>query len=252
MYGKFLRTPRKATTLMIALSVMAAPIGYGQHWVQDGQRRLLYDHEANVSTIDEQSLSEFGIPDKDSRINISTGELVLRHTDIDIPGNSALPVKFTRVIDSDPNRPSFLGNPASETSRGLANWNVDLPYILLPSIGSGGTAGCISDSTVLGIKDEMFVAPIVYVNEKKLNLLKTDGTSSSSHFGISPPKYTTAEDMKITQVKSGNSCKWTVTTTDGIKYEFGQVSTLETRNGKKKHAMLITSVTDPHGELCQI
>ena len=55
MYRKFLKTLRKAIALMIALSVMAAPIGYGQHWVQDGQRRLLYDHEANVTTIDEQS-----------------------------------------------------------------------------------------------------------------------------------------------------------------------------------------------------
>ena len=247
MDRKILATHCKAIMLVITLSIIVAPIGHTQHWVQDGLRRLLYDHEANHTTIDEQSLSEFGIPDDDSRINVSTGELVLRHTDIDIPGNSALPVRFTRIIDSDPNRPSFLGNPASKTSRGLANWKVDLPYILLSSVHSGGTAGCISDSTVLGVKDELFVAPIVYIEGKKLNLLKTANSSNSNHFGTSSPKYTTSESMKIEQVKSGNSCKWTVTTTDGIKYEFGQVNILETKNGKIKHAMLITLITDPHG-----
>ena len=188
--------------LVITLRLIVAPIGHTQHWVQDGLRRLLYDHEANNTTIDEQSLSEFGIPDEDSRINVSTGELVLRHTDIDIPGNSALPVRFTRVIDSDPNRPSFLGNPASQTSRGLANWKVDLQYILLSSVDSLGTAGCISDSTELGVKDEFFVPPIVYIEGKKLNLLKTADSSNSNHFGISSSKYTTSESMKIEQVKS--------------------------------------------------
>ena len=73
MYRKFFKIPRKAIALMIALGVMAAPIGYGQHWVQAGLRRLLYDHEASVSNIDEQSLGDYN-----SRMSESSFEYLRR------------------------------------------------------------------------------------------------------------------------------------------------------------------------------
>ena len=52
MYEKFLRIPCNGITLMIAPSVMATPIGYGEHWVRVRMLRLIYGHEANVTTRD--------------------------------------------------------------------------------------------------------------------------------------------------------------------------------------------------------
>ena len=53
--------------------------------------------------------------------------------------------------------------------------------------------------------------------------------------------------LKIEQTKSGKTCKWTATTTKGTVYTFGQVRVMSEKNGKKKHAVLITNVTDVHG-----
>ena len=241
------RMGRLATTLLVALGMLFAPFSFSQQRVEYGERRLLFDHEAhngNGSTADVADINSDLLGDS---IDLDTGELSFRHVDISIPGNSNLPVEFVRIINSDPDRPNFFGNPTSTRSRGLANWHADYDYILLHSIKSNGTAGCVSNTTVVDSSDEIYVTPRVNIAGKTELLLKTSGTNNSKIFGSEQPEYTTSSMWKIKQTKSMGRCTWSLTTTDGRKFEFGQVRIMDTKGGKKKHAMLITKVSDVHG-----
>lgn len=247
MYSLFSKFLAKGLVFALCLCMVLAPDGYGQHRVNEGQRRLLFDHEAHRSRLNQEDVKESFIEELGARIDLSTGELSLRHTDISLPGNFDLPVKFTRIIDSDPDRPNFFGNATSASSRGLANWHVDLEYILLPSIKSNGKIGCISASTEVDVKDELFVTPRVNMNGELFDLLKKNGSGNKAIFGNDQPDYTTKSGLKIHQTKQRNSCKWTARDTDGNVYEFGQVRVIATKDGKRKHAVLITKVTDVYG-----
>lgn len=207
----FGKVSRKAMTVLIALSMVTAPYGSTQHTINAGQRRLLLDHEAYVSSIVENVVESNGLEDFGQTINPDTGELSFRHVDIDLPGDSDFDVSFVRYISSDPDRPNFHGNASSTSSRGLGNWSSDFPNIVLPSIKSNGTAGCISDVTEVDIKDAMFVSPRIRLKGKTHNLLKKSETSSSTVFGTDVPDYTTPSMIKVEQTRSGNSCRWTAT-----------------------------------------
>ncbi len=244
IFGRF---SRKVMTVLIALSMVTAPYGFTQHRVNDGQRRLLFDHEAHVSSIVDNIVESNGLEDFGQTINPGTGELSFRHVDIELLGDSDFDISFVRYISSDPDRPNFHGNASSSSSRGLGNWSSDFPNIVLPSIKSNGTPGCISDSTEVDIKDEMFVSPRIRIKGKTYSLLKKSETKSSTVFGTDIPDYTTPSLIKVEQTRSGNTCKWTATTTTGTVYEFGQVRVMEEKKGKKKHAVLITKVTDVNG-----
>lgn len=52
----------------------------------------------------------------------ATGKTVFENVDIDLPGNSALPVRFARRL---PIEPRYM----SEELGGLGNWDIDVPYI---------------------------------------------------------------------------------------------------------------------------
>ena len=250
MRGKYRKLLCNAIALVVTFSMLTAPYGQTQQIVQESQRRLLFDHEAH--TANGTSVKAKGLDGLDSelfgaKIDLDTGEVTVTHTDVSIPGNSALPVEFRRIATSDPNRPNFFGNPTSAKSVGLGNFHLDAPFILLPSIKSTGTAGCVSESTLVDYRDEMYVTPKVNLPGNPQLLLKTQGTTNSAVFGSNQPSYTTPSSSKITQTKVNRNCTWTLTTTDGTKYEFGLVRVLATKAGKKKHAVLITKISDVNG-----
>ena len=166
MQRVFGRYSRMAMAVLIAFSMVTAPYGYSQHNVSSGLRRLLLDHEAYIADIDSEKFAGNGLGDFGETINPDTGELSFRHTDIHLPGNSDFEIAYTRYISSDPDRPNFHGNASSTSSRGMGNWSSDFPYIVLPSINSNGTAGCISDSTELDIDDKMYTAPRIRLGGK--------------------------------------------------------------------------------------
>ena len=236
-----------AISFLVALGMLTAPYGYTLQVVEEGQRRLLFDHEAH-----EVNSASVGIKELDTKIlgesvDLGNGELTLKHEDISIPGNSNLQVNFTRVATNDSNRPNFLGDQSSSKSRGLANFHLDAAYLLLPSIRSTGVVGCVSDSTIADVTDELYVSPVAYLPHDPQPLLKASGTPNSDIFGTVQPDYTTKSMSKIKQMKEGLKCKWSLTETNGNVYEFDQERVIETKSGKKKHAMLVTKVTDVHG-----
>ena len=55
------------------------------------------------------------------RINHDTGGLTFRHVDVDLPGNSALPVRFSRRMENNP----F----ALERDGPLGDWTIGVPFI---------------------------------------------------------------------------------------------------------------------------
>lgn len=66
------------------------------------------------------------------QVSLYTGQTTFRHVDIDIPGNSALPVQLSRrytistlVADQLSDARGGPGNPYG----GLANWDIEVPHI---------------------------------------------------------------------------------------------------------------------------
>ena len=247
MRKKYRKIVNLVTTFLVGLGMLISPYGYTQQMVQDTQRRLLFDHEAHTASGSEISLD--GLDDElfGLKINLGNGETTITHLDVSIPGNSDLPVEFRRIATSDPNRPDFFGNPSSTRSVGLGNFHLDASYLLLPSIKASGKAGCVSDSTIVDTRDEMYVNPIVNLPGNRKLLLKTQGTSNSTYFGGNQPEFTTKSNARIKQIKKGQTCTWTLTTSEGITYEYGVVRVIKTKDGKKKHAMLVTKITDVNG-----
>ena len=88
MQRMFGRASRTAMAVLVAVSMVTAPFGYSKHSVQNGQRRLLFDHEAHVENLVEESLDNFSMNEFGERINPDTGELSFRHVDIDLPGST--------------------------------------------------------------------------------------------------------------------------------------------------------------------
>ena len=237
----------KAIVLLAGYCLGVGSLGNAEYSPTSQQRRLLFDHEAQFSERRDLGFGELNTGKMGDYIDLNTGELSFRHTDISIPGNFDLPVEVTRIIDSDRDRPTFTKSEVLKGSSGTANWGLDLPYILLPSIDSSGTVGCYSESTAVDEKDAMFVVPRLSVPAQRWVLLNTSSTSNTAVFGSNEPDYTNNEMWKINQTKKNGKCAWTAIDTKGVTYEFGQTFVLATKNGKSKHAVLITKVTDVNG-----
>lgn len=217
----------------------------------EDKRNLWFDHDA--LTFDEDTLSLIDSPSEMTTgilgdfINLDTGELGFRQTDIDIPGNFDLPVRVTRIIDSNVDRPTFTRSQIiNNTLSGTANWGLELPYLLLESIDSRETEGCIRRKTEdnLFISENLFVQPRISVPGNSRVLLKTKKLKKI--FSRKSPRFTNSEFWRIDSEKKDGKCTWTAVATNGVIYEFDQVFILENDNGKRKQAMLVTKVTDIH------
>lgn len=65
----------KGLVFALCLCMVLAPDGYGQQRVNEGQRRLLFDHEAHRSRLNQEDVKESYIKELGARIDLSTGEL---------------------------------------------------------------------------------------------------------------------------------------------------------------------------------
>lgn len=66
------------------------------------------------------------------QVSLYTGQTVFRHVDIDIPGNSALPVQLSRRYTISPlvaNQTSDARGGPGNPYGGLANWDIEVPHI---------------------------------------------------------------------------------------------------------------------------
>lgn len=247
MFGHIHRLCLKPFLLAIGASLIASMYGYCQH--VSSQNRFVFDHEAYVSNTLVLGPKEMTAGIVGDYINLDTGELSFRQVDVEIKGNFDIPVSVVRYIDSDNNRPTFTASEGTSGSTGTANWGLELPYILLHTITKGGTVGCVASSHSVDMFDKSHVVPRLSIGRnKRWTLLKTAKSSNKAVYGDTPPSYTTRSMWLINQTKSGGKCSWKAKAPDGKTYEFGQPFILHTRSdGAKRHAVLITRITDVHG-----
>lgn len=245
---KILRT----CVTLVSCGMVNLTVVHADYSPTEEQRRLLFDHESH--NLDLEKLPSEELPKEllegklGDFINPDTGELGFWVVDLDIPGNFDIPVRVARILDSDTDRPKFTRSQIVNDSRsGTANWGLDLPYILLGSINSSGTVGCMDKQHMLDFKDEMYVQPRMGLEKKTWPLLKTKNVSNTDVFGSNQPEYTNKEMWRVNQTKTNGKCTWTAVDPDGTTYEYGQDFVIENDNGKRKHAMMVTKITDVHG-----
>lgn len=79
-----------------------------------------------------EQLSALGSELFGDQVSLYTGQTVFRHVDIDIPGNNALPVQLSRRYTISPlvaNQTADLRGGPGNPYGGLANWDIEVPYI---------------------------------------------------------------------------------------------------------------------------
>ena len=230
--------------VFVGFSFATSMLSFGQHVAPT--KRFVFDHEAYESNKQILGPQELNAGMMGDFVNLDTGELSFSQTDVDLPGNFDIPVRFTRIIDGDDDRPKFVTSELAKKSTGLANWGAELPYILLHAINKDGKVGCVSATHALNEYDKMHVIPRLSLrHNQRWTLLKS---SKTSIFGTVSPEFTTKTLWKLSQTKINGKCTWKAIAPNGNIYEFGQPYILAKRSdGAKKHAVLITKITDVHG-----
>ena len=247
MVGHLQRLYRKTLCLLIVATVTTSMHGYCQY--VSSKNRFVFDHEAYVSNTLALGPREMTSGIMGDFINLDSGELSLRQTDVELKGNFDLPVSLVRFIDSDNDRPKFTTSEITVGSTGTANWGLELPYILLHTITKDGTVGCVSSDHSVTMFDKLHVVPRLSIGRnRRWTLLKTANTSNTAVFGATSPDYTTSSKWRINQSKKSGKCSWKAVAPNGDTYEFGQPYILGgIAGGVRKHAVLITKITDVHG-----
>lgn len=224
--------------------------------VEQDERRHLFEYEAYMANGQKVGPEELNAGLMGDFINLDKGALSFSNTDIDLVGNFPLPVRLTRTISSDKYSPKFiLTNPMSvDASRAV--WGLDLSYITLPTIKPSGTVGCLEDFSNLerynerhvSFLDKYYDVPRFYAPGGSGMLLKTSKKSPNTKvFGKNSPEYTNNESWRINQTKKNGKCTWTAQDKKGNIYSFDQAVVLSNFRGIRRHAVVITKVTDING-----
>ncbi|MBK8069011.1 MAG: RHS repeat-associated core domain-containing protein [Rhodanobacteraceae bacterium] len=86
---------------------------------------LIFVSEEHAKLIDQRrNLAALGPDLMGEQVNLQTGALSFVHTDIDLPGNSGLPVRLLRRFTVEPKR----GNDNLRLAA-FADWEMDVPYL---------------------------------------------------------------------------------------------------------------------------
>lgn len=154
------------------------------------------------------------------RINLDNGEMSFIVTDIDLPGNSDLPVTFGRRF---------------ETRLQYTNDRFDYPQIT--GVTSGG-----SDPTAIHYLEFMWTAPTLYIPGqpgKRFYKVAPGHSNNGGHQLI------TADNWGATYQRVGSEWHFTVKSPTGIVYEFKK--TIRNPGPKGEGLVGATTVRDLHG-----
>ena len=235
---------------------LLASVVFGQSAVEQEDRIHLFDHEAYMANSLEVGPQELNSGLMGDFVNLDKGELSFSVTDISIPGNFPLPVELTRIINSDKYRPKFTSTRPTSVNAARAEWGLDLSYITLPTITPSGTVGCVeSESDQDNYKKkhvhflkEYYEVPLFHAPGVSGLLLRANKkTVNTKVFGKNPPEFTNSEMWRISQTKKNGKCTWKAKDTNGNTYSFDQAVVLSNFNGIRRHAVVVTQVTDVHG-----
>lgn len=242
---------------LFALQLMfLASLGFCKSAVEQDERRHLFDvkaYMANGLKVGPEELNSGLVGDF---INLDKGSLSFSNTDIDLPGNFSLPVQLTRTISGDKYSPKFITTGPTSVNASRAVWGLDLPYITLATITPSGTVGCLEDRSNVdiyyknhvGYKNQYYEVPRFHAPGGSGLLLESSKKSPNTEvFGKNPPEFTNNESWKISQIKKNGKCTWKAKDTKGNTYYFEQPVVLSNFNGTRRHAVVVTKVTDING-----
>lgn len=166
-------------------------------------------------------------------VDLDTGALSFRHVDVDIPGNSHLPVRFARYVDSNRDRLAHFGrgNYGPNNSSG---WSVEIPYITGRSKSNnawshrcsvlgyqGGThADALPNGGYTRVGVKLFTP-----GQGARPILKLS-TAETAHFGT---QWGTKDNWKVNCTNDSTGGYFTVTAPTGDIYTFKKFYTFDSR-----------------------
>ena len=227
--------------------------GFCKSAVEQDERRHLFDFEAYMANGLKVGPEELNSGLMGDFINLDKGSLSFSNTDIDLPGNFSLPVRLTRTISSDKFSPKFVNTGPTSINAARAEWGLDLPYIILQTIKPNGTVGCLENRSNTDSYNKVHVnyfnkyyeVPRFHAPGGSGLLLETSKKSPNKEvFGTNQPEFTNKEMWRISQTKKNGKCTWKAIDTKGNTYDFDQPIVLSNYNGTRRHAIVITQVTD--------
>ena len=155
-------------------------------------------------------------------VSLADGTLSFSHTDVSVPGNSGLPVAFSRFYTVD--------GVSYHPYMGLGGWNIDVPFItarVTEQFGwtntrcSGNPKPHISNDPELN--DRAWSGVKIFTQGAGGQLLFHNPQGGSNVFGNAIPKKTTENHWRIdctNSVTGGSGEGFIATTTNGMKYTF--------------------------------
>jgi RHS repeat-associated protein len=191
-------------------------------------------------------------------IDLDTGALSLSHTDISIPGNSALPVALTRTKSR--NEPNY---------RWLGNWQVGVPYIsrhYIAEVGANAdrcTGQLYPDTIFYGVYE--LRAPSYFSGltlsvpgQSPGALTEALNGGNSPEFSGTNARMVTTENWVVTCLSSiaAGGEGFVATAPDGTRYTFDEVRSFHDRDIKlndtyvftvNEEVLFVSEVEDPHG-----
>lgn len=216
-----------AVALFLAVSPWAIaqsdPAGLSPHF--EYKKRI--EAAENISPLDNGLFGE--------QVGLYNGSTTFSVVDIDLPGNSALPLRFARrhAVELQPQNSLF---PYDSLLKGVGNWDVDVPFMTATYAQSTGwnyqrcSVGSVPSGTSLFPVGDIWQGISVHI----------PGRGDASALGIRPevPMPTSGAQYKLTTserdafdcipMQSGLSGEgFRMTTTSGVRYYF-DVGTLRT------------------------
>jgi len=189
----------------------------GQALAQTGGPDEDIDIEYDVSA----SLSPSGSNLLGDSVNVENGGLSFSVTDVSIPGNSDLPVAFSRTFSIQ------TGVKSNYFNQVLGGWNIDVPFITANLDGDGWKddrcTQSLSPYTASSANRFQWRGARMYIPGQGGKLLMESVNGGSNVFGSNIPEKTTKDHWHVeclTSVQNDTGEGFLATSPSGVKYHF--------------------------------
>lgn len=250
----------KTTTCVTVFAAMLAAAGpiYAQSDISPSQDEYsppppeYYPRVEHYYTADvEIAPTALGYDLMGDSIDLDTGTLTFRHTDISIPGNSALPVRLGRRMDSE-----------DYQFRNFGGWALDIPHVRVRTKDAAWHGQRCSDPMdEYNTTSSMYRGIALYSpGSGYKGFLKVDQSGSSPYFGTERPDHATKDFWRIDCMGSASNQWFQATDTAGTTYKFTKFYTQDgpiaydhglnnsaNRYNTYEHIAYVTEVRDVHG-----
>lgn len=158
-------------------------------------------------------------------IDVDTGALSFKHVDIDIPGNSSLPVRFSRYLSSDRQALRHFGKRYTPSGySGYTGWAIEIPHLLTQTSHDDDWNPC----PLSGSGDGLYVNPNGSGNGVGMGIkmysygsgarpLIALDSAYEAKYGV---KYSTKDHWKVECVSTSGGGYYKAVAPNGDEYKF--------------------------------